>query len=65
MIFLKKNVETTFNAITCDGDTSTNDMISIFSTGKAKHSKIRNVNDEKIQEFSLSLNKDFIMYIVF
>ncbi len=55
--FLKKNVETTFNAITCDGDTSTNDMISIFSTGKAKHSKIRNVNDEKIQEFSLSLNK--------
>ncbi len=54
---LKKNVETTFNAITCDGDTSTNDMISIFSTGKAKHSKIRNANDEKIKEFSLSLNK--------
>ena len=31
---LKKNVENTFNAISCDGDTSTNDMISIFSTGK-------------------------------
>ena len=34
---LKKNVEHTFNAISCDGDTSTNDMITIFSTSKAKH----------------------------
>ena len=33
---LKKNIETTFNAISCDGDTSTNDMVSIFSTGKLK-----------------------------
>ena len=54
---LKKNVETTFNAISCDGDTSTNDMISIFSTGKIKHSKIKNINDEKLKEFDLSLNK--------
>ena len=27
---LKKNIETTFNAISCDGDTSTNDMVSFF-----------------------------------
>ena len=54
---LKKNATTTFNAITCDGDTSTNDMISIFSTAKAKHSKINNINDEKIKEFDLALNK--------
>ena len=54
---LKKNVETTFNAISCDGDTSTNDMISIFSTGKIKHSKINNIYDEKLKEFDLSLNK--------
>ena len=54
---LKKNVETTFNAISCDGDTSTNDMISIFSTGKIKHSKIKNINDEKMREFDNSLNK--------
>ena len=33
---LKKNIETTFNAITCDGDTSTNDMVSIFSTKSDK-----------------------------
>ena len=37
---LKKNIENTFNAISCDGDTSTNDMVSIFSTGKAKNSLI-------------------------
>ena len=54
---LKKNIETTFNAITCDGDTSTNDMVSIFSTGKTKHSKITNINDEKIKEFDQALNK--------
>tara|TARA_X000000368_G_scaffold365455_1_gene311692 strand:- start:123 stop:779 length:657 start_codon:yes stop_codon:yes gene_type:complete len=54
---LKKNIETTFNAISCDSDTSTNDMVSIFSTGKARHSKISNINDEKINEFSEALKK--------
>ena len=54
---LKKNIQTTFNAITCDSDTSTNDMVTIFSTGKAKHSKITNINDEKLKEFDDALNK--------
>ncbi len=54
---LKKNISTTFNAITCDSDTSTNDMVSIFATSKAKHSKIMNINDDKIKDFDLSLNK--------
>ncbi len=54
---LQKNVLTTFNAITCDSDTSTNDMVSIFSTAKIKHAKINNINDEKLKEFDLSLNK--------
>ena len=54
---LKKNLTSTFNAISCDGDTSTNDMISIFSTGKRKHSKIKNLNDEKLKKFDESLNK--------
>ena len=53
---LKKNVENTFNAISCDGDTSTNDMISIFSTGKAKNSLIKTINDKKIKAFDESLN---------
>ncbi len=54
---LKKNIETTFNAITCDSDTSTNDMVSIFSTGKVKHTKINSLNDEKIKKFDEALEK--------
>ncbi len=54
---LKKNIERTFNAITCDGDTSTNDMVSIFSTGIADHVKIKNINDKNLVEFDNSLNK--------
>jgi glutamate N-acetyltransferase/amino-acid N-acetyltransferase len=53
---LKKNIETTFNAITCDGDTSTNDMVSIFSTGEIKNSKIKNINEKKIKNFSDALH---------
>ncbi|WP_415300299.1 bifunctional glutamate N-acetyltransferase/amino-acid acetyltransferase ArgJ [Candidatus Pelagibacter sp. Uisw_134_02] len=53
---LKKNIETTFNAISCDGDTSTNDMVSIFSTGKAKNTTINNVNDKKITSFDNALH---------
>ncbi len=53
---LKKNIENTFNAISCDGDTSTNDMISIFSTGKAKNTLIKTINDKKIKSFDESLN---------
>ena len=37
---LKKVMSTTFNSITVDGDTSTNDMVAIFATGEAKKSKI-------------------------
>ncbi len=54
---LKKNISTTFNAISCDGDTSTNDMVSIFSTGKVKHPKIKNYNDKKIRDFEEALKK--------
>ena len=54
---LKKNISNTFNAISCDSDTSTNDMVSIFSTGKSKHPVIQSINDEKIKDFDLALNK--------
>ena len=53
---LKKNIETTFNAITCDGDMSTNDMVSIFSTGKIKNSKVDNINEKKIKNFNEALH---------
>ncbi len=53
---LKKNIETTFNAISVDGDTSTNDMVTFFSTKKAKHSMIKNISDKKLEEFDKSLH---------
>ena len=54
---LKKNILTTFNAITCDSDTSTNDMVTLFSTSKTKHPKINSISDDKLKEFDLALNK--------
>jgi glutamate N-acetyltransferase/amino-acid N-acetyltransferase len=54
---LNKNIESTFNAISCDGDTSTNDMVSIFSTARAKHKKITSINDKILKNFDQSLNK--------
>ena len=59
---LKKNIENTFNAISCDSDTSTNDMISIFSTGKAKNTLIKTINDKKIKSFDEALNKSIIKF---
>jgi len=53
---LKKNISTTFNAISCDGDTSTNDMVSIFSTGKIKNPIINNINDKKLVSFDKALH---------
>jgi len=53
---LKKNIETTFNAITCDGDTSTNDMVSIFSTSKIKNPIISSINDKNLVNFDKALN---------
>ena len=54
---LKKITLTTFNSITIDSDTSTNDMVGIFATGKAKNSKIYNVLDPKLQDFEKTLHK--------
>ncbi len=52
---LKKNISNTFNAITCDGDTSTNDMVSIFATGEVNNSEIKNINDKKLENFNRAL----------
>ena len=53
---LRKNIQTTFNAISCDGDTSTNDMVTIFATNKSKNSMIKTINDPKLEEFEKSLH---------
>ena len=54
---LKKVVTTTFNSITVDSDTSTNDMVAIFATGKAKNSKIYNILDPKLVDFEKALHR--------
>ena len=54
---LKKVTATTFNSITVDSDTSTNDMVGIFATGKANNSKIYNVLDPKLQDFEKALHR--------
>ena len=53
---LKESIKNTFNAISCDGDTSTNDMVSLFSTNKAKNSNIKDFKDEKLKNFRQALN---------
>ena len=53
---LKKNIQNSFNAISCDGDTSTNDMVSIFSTGCANNKEIKSYKDKKLKDFDKSLN---------
>ena len=53
---LKKNIQNTFNAISCDGDTSTNDMVTIFSTGFANNKEIKSYKDKALDEFDKSLN---------
>ena len=54
---LKRSVSNSFNAITVDGDQSTNDMVGIFSTKKVKIGQNRNIADPIIQKFELALKK--------
>ena len=56
-IALKNNLEKTFNAISVDGDTSTNDMVLIFSTAKAKNKKITNLKSKEYKIFESKLNE--------
>ena len=54
---LKKVITTTFNSITVDSDTSTNDMVGIFATRKAKNLKIYNILDPKLHDFEKALHR--------
>ena len=54
---LKRVAQNSFNAITVDGDQSTNDMVGIFSTRKVKIGQNRNITDPIIQKFELALKK--------
>tara|TARA_Y100000768_G_scaffold353926_1_gene306597 strand:+ start:786 stop:2087 length:1302 start_codon:yes stop_codon:yes gene_type:complete len=52
---LKQNIKKTFNAITCDSDTSTNDMVSIFATGEVLNSNLNSSKDKKLVSFNSAL----------
>ena len=53
---LKRNIDSTFNAITVDGDTSTNDMLTFFSTGKVNNPNIENILDPRLINFEKKLH---------
>jgi glutamate N-acetyltransferase/amino-acid N-acetyltransferase len=54
---LGSHTETTFNAITVDGDTSTSDTVIVFATGTTKGSgpRIEHAQDEALAGFSEAL----------
>ncbi len=54
---LKRIVGSTFNSITVDGDMSTNDMVGIFATRKAKNPKIYNALDPRLKDFEAALHR--------
>ena len=52
---LKKALASSFNAITVDNDQSTNDMVTIFSTGVKKIGQNRGSEDPLIKKFEIAL----------
>lgn len=53
---VKNDVKTSFNMVSVDGDTSTNDMLSVMASGKAGNKLIDSEN-ELYLEFTTALNK--------
>tara|TARA_B100000963_G_scaffold147636_1_gene128539 strand:+ start:69 stop:1331 length:1263 start_codon:yes stop_codon:yes gene_type:complete len=54
---LKNNLDKTFNAVSVDGDTSTNDMVLLFSTEKAKNKKIISAKTKEFKLFQSKLHQ--------
>lgn len=61
---LSQTVQKTFNMITVDGDTSTNDMVAILANGKAQNEPLQTASDpgyavflEKLEEMMTHLAK--------
>ena len=53
--YLHKVLPNTFNAITVDSDTSTNDMVAIFSTKKIKLKKLNTISSKEALKFEKAL----------
>ena len=53
--YLNKVLPNTFNAITVDSDTSTNDMVAIFATKKVKNKKLNTISSKEAGKFEKAL----------
>lgn len=51
------HVRTTFNSVTVDGDTSTNDTCLMFATGTSTAPRIGRVGDRRLKDFSAALDR--------
>jgi len=56
---LKNGVDTTFNRITVDGDTSTNDMVLIMANGRAENPWVEEFDSEEYVAFANCLEDIF------
>jgi glutamate N-acetyltransferase/amino-acid N-acetyltransferase len=54
---LKLSVEQSFNRITVDGDTSTNDSCMLIASGQAKHEEITDINSDAAQTVLTALKQ--------
>ena len=53
--YLNKVLANTFNAITIDSDTSTNDMVAIFATKKVKNKNLNDISSKEFLKFEKAL----------
>lgn len=54
---VSETVEDTFNMITVDGDTSTNDMVTVLANGRAENTEITSREDEGFETFRENLHE--------
>jgi len=57
---LKTHVDTTFNAITVDSDTSTSDTLMVFATGASGSAPITDADDPRLPAFSTALHETLL-----
>lgn len=54
---VKSTVNKTFNMITVDGDTSTNDMVVVLANGMANNEELKTKNDKGFEDFRSNLEE--------
>ncbi|MDZ7743007.1 MAG: bifunctional glutamate N-acetyltransferase/amino-acid acetyltransferase ArgJ [Bacteroidota bacterium] len=59
---VKEVVDVTFNMITVDGDTSTNDMLAVLANGKANNDVLKSKKDKGYHAFRKNL-EDMMMHL--